>query len=158
MTIATVLSESACGLPGALRGAQEAIRLPEVKEMLRKLSKYKLGIFMPHIHDEETGEFQVLPHDVVQVETGLEVSFQSTEAIAHQAGRFLPVGWFWRAGASTPSAVCEMVEEEGQGDTGRSVKHKMKKARRASSVRPASLASQEVGKSKTPSRRPSIQA
>lgn len=127
MTIANVLQGSASGLPQALRTAQEAIHLPEIQEMLRRLSEYKLGIFMPHMHDEQTGEFQPLPDEVMQVESGLEVSFQPTEEIANQTDRFLPVGWFWRAGASTPSAVCEMVWEEMPGDTARYGKHKMLK-------------------------------
>ena len=125
MTIANISQASAFGLPQALRTAQEAIHLPEVQAMLRRLSEYRLGIFMPHMHDEQTGEFQTLPDEVVQVESGLEVSFQPTEEIANQTDRFLPVGWFWRAGASTPSAVCEMVGEESAGETERYVKHKM---------------------------------
>lgn len=125
MTIANVSQGSVCGLPPALRTAQEAIHLPEVQEMLRRLAEYKLGIFMPHMHDEQTGEFQSLPDEVMQVESGLEVSFQPTEEIANQTDRFLPVGWFWRAGASTPFAVCEMVWEERSGDTQRYGKHKM---------------------------------
>jgi len=125
MTIANVSQGSVHGLPQALRTAQEAIHLPEVQEMLRKLSEYKLGIFMPHMHDEQTGEFQSLPDKVTQVESGLEVSFQPTEEIANQTERFLPVGWFWRAGASRPVAACEMVWEGEPGDTERSVKHKM---------------------------------
>lgn len=96
--------------------------------MLRRLSEYKLGIFMPHMHDEETGEFQSLPDDVIQVEAGLEVSFQSAQEITNQTDRFLPVGWVWRTGASTPSAVCEMVWEERPGDTERYGKHKMLRA------------------------------
>ena len=127
MTIANVSQGSARGLPQALRTAQEAIHLPEVQEMLRRLSEYKLGIFMPHMHDEQTGEFQPLPDEVTQVESGLEVSFRPAEEIANRADRFLPVGWFWRAGASTPSAVCEMAWEERPGDTGRYEKHKMPK-------------------------------
>ncbi len=125
MTIANVSQGSACGLPQALRTAQEAIQLPEVQEMLRRLSEYKLGIFMPHMHDEQTGEFQPLPDEVTQVESGLEVFFQPTDEIANQRDRFVPVGWFWRAGAPTPSAVCEMVGEERPGETERYVKHKM---------------------------------
>ena len=126
MTIANISQESADGLPQALRTAQDAIHLPEVQEMLRRLSEYKLGIFMPHMHDEKTGEFQPLPDEVTQVETGLEVSFRPTEEVANQTDRFLPVGWFWRAGASTPAAVCEMVQEERPGDRERYVKHKHK--------------------------------
>ena len=125
MTIANVSQGSASGLPQAMRTAQEAIHLPEVQDMLRRLSEYQLGIFMPHMHDEETGEFQPLPDEVMQVESGLVVSFQPTEEIANQTDRFLPVGWFWRAGASTPVAVCEMISEERPGDTARYVKHKM---------------------------------
>ena len=124
MTIANVSKGSDRGLPQALRTAQEAINLPEVQEMLRRLSEYKLGIFMPHMHDEHTGEFRLLPDDLMQVESGLEVSFHPMEEIANQTNRFLPVGWVWRAGASTPSAVCEMVSEEKPGDTKRDVKHK----------------------------------
>ena len=125
MTIANVSQGSARGLPQALRTAQEAIHLPEVQEMLRRLSEYKLGIFMPHMHDEQTGEFQLLPDEVVQVEAALEVTFQSAEEIAKQTDRFFPVGWSWRAGALTPVAVCEMVREEVPGDTERHDKHKM---------------------------------
>ena len=125
MTIANVSQGSARGLPPALRTAQAAIHLPEVQEMLRRLSEYKLGIFMPHMHDENTGEFRPLPDEVMQVESGLEVSFQPTAEIADQTDRFLPVGWFWRSGASAPVAACEMVSEERPGDSGPCVKHKM---------------------------------
>ena len=124
MTIANVSRGSASGLPQALRTAQEAIRLPEVQDMLRRLSEYQLGIFMPHMHDEHTGEFRPLPEEVTQVESGLEVSYQPAEEIASQADRFLPVAWVWRAGKSIPSAVCEMVQEEIPGHAGRHVKHK----------------------------------
>jgi hypothetical protein len=127
MTIVNVSQRRDSGLPQALRTAQEAIHLPEVQEMVRRLSEYKLGVFMPHMHDEHTGEFHALPDEVMQVESGLEVSFQRMEELANRTERFLPVGWVWRAGASTPSAVCEMVSEEGADDTERPVKHKMPK-------------------------------
>ena len=124
MTTAIVSQGNTRGLPQPLRTAQEAIHFPEVQEMLRRLSEYKLGIFMPHIHDEQTGAFQRLPDQVIQVESALEVSFQLAEEIASQTERFLPVGWFWRAGASTPFAVCEMVSEQS-GETACYDKHKM---------------------------------
>lgn len=127
MTVANVSQGSARSLPQALKTAQAAIQLPEVQEMLCKLSEYKLGIFMPHMHDAQTGEFQSLPDEVMQVESGSEVSFQPTEEIANQTARFLPVGWLWRAGASTAVAACEMVSAEGSGDAEGDVKHKMPK-------------------------------
>lgn len=125
MTIATVTRASANDLPQALRTAQAAIHLPEVQEMLLRLSEYKLGIFMPHMHDRVTGDFQPLPDDLMQVESGLEVSFQSSEEIAKQTDRFLPVGWVWRAGAPAAVAACEMAQGERPGDAERYVKHKM---------------------------------
>lgn len=85
----------------------------------------KLGIYMPHMHDEQTDQFQPLPESVIQVESGLEVSFQPSAEIAQQTDRFLPVGWVWRAGAVTASSVCEMIHDDIRGDTERSVKHKM---------------------------------
>jgi hypothetical protein len=127
MTIANVSQGSASGLPQALCTAQAAIHLPEVQEMLRRLSDYKLGIFMPHMHDEQTGEFQMLSDEVIQVESGLEVSFQPTKEIIEQGDRFLPVAWIWRAGAPTVSAACEMVWEEKPGGE-RCGKHNMLKA------------------------------
>ncbi len=101
------------------------MHLPEIQEMLRRLSEYKLGIFMPHMHDDQTGEFQSLPDDIVQVEAGLLVSFQPTEDTARQIDRFLPVGWLWRAGAPAAASVCEMIWDERAGDIERGGKHKM---------------------------------
>ena len=125
MTTTNVSDPSFLGMPPALRRAQAAIQLPEVQAMLRRLSEFDLGIFIPHRHDEQTGDFQPLPDDVMQVESGLEVSFQPGEAIAKQTGRFLPVGWVWRAGVPATVAACEMVSEDGPGKTGRYTKHKM---------------------------------
>ena len=126
MTVASVSKVSASGLPETMRIAQAAIYLPEVQAMLRRLSEFKLGICMPHKHDEQTGEFQPLPDEVVQVESELEVSFQPADAIASQSDRFLPVAWAWRSGASTPLAVCEMIRGENPNDAERYVQHKHK--------------------------------
>ena len=128
MTSATVSQGRTFDLPHALRNAQQAIHLPEIQDMLRRLSEFKLGIFMPHMHDEHTGEFLPLADEVTQVESGLEVSFRSTLGIANQSECFLPVAWCWRAGASTVASVCEMVSAETPGDTEGYTKHKMLKA------------------------------
>ncbi len=131
MIVATVSRESTSHLPQSLKTAQAAIHLPEVQQMLRRLSRHKLGIFMPHMHGRQTGEFESLPADIIQVESGLGVSFRSAKEIENQAERFLPVGWAWQAGASTTVAICEMdeedeeEEEEKKGDTKRIIKHKM---------------------------------
>ena len=126
MTVASVSRASAYALPPALKTAQAAMQLPEVQDMLRRLSAFRLGIFMPHQHDEATGEFLPLRDDVMQVESGLAVSFQRLDDIANQTASFLPVGWLWRSGAKTVVAACEMVDAGGPEDeTERPVKHKM---------------------------------
>ena len=125
MTITSVSEGNTRGLPSALRTAQDAIHFPEVQQMLRRLSEYRLGICMPHMHDETSGEFQPLPDQLMQVESGLEVSFRPSQEISNQTDRFLPVAWCWRAGAATPVAACEMVQGETPGDRGPYVKHKM---------------------------------
>ncbi|MEO8137388.1 MAG: hypothetical protein ABI831_25830 [Betaproteobacteria bacterium] len=125
MSTVTVSRNTAQGLPPGLRSAQTAIRLPEVQEMLRRLSGHGLGIFMPHMHDTQTGDFVSLPDDVTQVEAGLEVSFLPAAEVASRADRFLPVAWLWRAGAVTTAAACEMVEPESPEDDESPVKHKM---------------------------------
>ena len=125
MTVANISQINTYDLPQALRAAQYAMHLSEVQEMLERLSKYKLGIFMPHMHDEKTGGFQPLADDVMQVESGLQVSFKPTEEIANQRDRFLPVAWLWRAGATSVSVACEMVWVQSPDETERRGKHKM---------------------------------
>ena len=125
MTVASVSRASAYGLPPALKTAQAAIHLPEVQEMLRRLSAFRLGIFMPHQHDDSTGEFQPLPDEVMQVESGRTVSFERLEEVARRTEAFLPVGWLWRAGTLTVAAACEMAAREGPEDEERNIKHKM---------------------------------
>ena len=61
MTTTNLSQASTLGMPPALRRAQAAIHLPEVQAMLRRLSEYDLGIFMPHRHDEQTGDFSRCP-------------------------------------------------------------------------------------------------
>jgi len=118
MTTTTASQRNALGLPPALRIAQPAMRSAEVQEMLRKLSARGLGICMPHMHDENTGELQPLPDQLMQVEAGLKVSFQATAEVTGQAGRFLPVAWVWRDGRPMPSSVCEMVQDGATPDHG----------------------------------------
>ena len=128
MTTTNVSRTSAANLPQALATAQAAMHFPEVQEMLRRLSEYQLGIFMPHMHEAQTGDFQALRDDLIQVESGLEVSFRSSQEIQAQGDRFLPVGWVWRAGAPVPVAACEMDQQNKPGGAARYVKHKMVEA------------------------------
>ena len=124
MTVADVSRSSTRGLPPALKTARAAMQLPEVQDMLRRLSAYQLGIFMPHQHHDITGEFGPLPDEMLQVESGRTVSFERLDEIARRTESFLPVGWRWYAGACTVATVCEMADQEGPEDEERPVKHK----------------------------------
>ena len=113
MTIANVSQGSACGLPQALRTAQEAIHLPEVQEMLRRLSEYKLGIFMPHMHDDKPVNSSRFPmkscrwNPVWKCPSNQRTKSQ-TRQIAFSRGMALACR------CSSTVAVCEMVSEEGR--------------------------------------------
>jgi hypothetical protein len=133
MTITNTSQGSMRGLPKPLQIAQEAITLPEVQEMLRRLSEYHLGICMPHMHDEKSGDFRLLPDDVTQLDSGLQVSFGSAQTLENQTEPFLPTSWFWRGSAPTAVAVCEMVGEISGGEIARYDKHKMLEGRSCSS-------------------------
>lgn len=125
MTTTNALQPSFSGVPPALRRAQTAMQLPEVQAMLRRLSEFDLGIFMPHRHDEQTGDFQRLPDDVLQVESGCKVTFRHWDEIAYLPEQFLPVAWRWRHGALATASACEMVTEEETSGAGKLTKHKM---------------------------------
>lgn len=119
-----VSASAARSLPPRIRAAQAAIHCPEVQDMLRRLSEYDLGICMPHMHDELTGNFAPLRPGYVQVESGLKVSFELAGDVAERAEPFMPVGWAWLEGKSMPVAACVMVsaaDSDGPDD----VKHKM---------------------------------
>jgi hypothetical protein len=92
-------------LPEQLAIAQQAIQLPEVQEMMRKLSAYNLGVYMPHMHDAKTGAFQLLPEGVTQVEDNMRISFQSVDPPEHL---YVPVAWIWRDGP-TPGSKCKAL-------------------------------------------------
>ena len=128
MTTTNVSQPNFFGISPAVRRAQTAMQRPEVQAMLRRLSEFDLGIFMPHQHDEQTGDFQPLPNDVLQVESGCHVSFRNRDEIACQTDRFLPVAWRWLDGALATAATCEMVTQEGTDGSGMLTKHKMPNA------------------------------
>ena len=48
---------------------------------------------MPHMHDEETGNFKTLPADMIQIESDLQVSFVRKDE--NRQSRTIPVAWQW---------------------------------------------------------------
>jgi hypothetical protein len=116
MPQASLVTRSRTQLPQELSRAQSAINLPEVQEMLQKLSAFNLGIFMPHRHEDETGAFEVLPQGIIQLEDGLRVSFVEEHTIADPES-YVPVGWVWNNNGAVSSAMCVMRCFKRDGDT-----------------------------------------
>lgn len=107
MSVVNTSRNRSVKLAPALQLAQDSIALPEVQEMLEKLSHYNLGVFMPHMHDDETGGFAPLTAGLTQVEDGLKVSFQPEDACVDEPGRsYVPVGWFWHGRGAKAEAKC----------------------------------------------------
>lgn len=91
-------------LPEPFQVAQKAIDLPEVQEMMAKLAKYNLGVFMPHQHNAESGAFEVLEEGKMQMENDLQISFMTKDEAAKINS--LPVGWVWKNDGVQGSAEC----------------------------------------------------
>ena len=86
-----------------IENAHRAIQVPEVQEMVKRLSDYGLGVFMPHLHPDEGG-FKPLPRDMVQLERDLTVSFVNDNN--PKLADAVPVGWVWDAEKVRVSASC----------------------------------------------------
>ena len=129
---AGMVIQSTAGLPTELQVAQRAIALPEVQEMLRRLADFNLGIYMPHLHEDETGRFLPLPEHLVQVEDDLSVSFQTEAQLAQQQDPLVQIGWLWRGDGAHAIAKCvawckkmgsghdamHKLQSSGEGDDG----------------------------------------
>jgi hypothetical protein len=88
--------------------AQAAIDLPEVQDILRKLSAYNLGVCIPHIHSDSL-DFDDLPPGMVQIEQNLKVSFATEDSTVGTGA--VPVAWRWDADGPTPIAVCQAMQD-----------------------------------------------
>ena len=100
-----------------LATAQQAIELPEVQEMVRRLAAYGLGVSLPHMHDS-AGNMLPLPAGVVQVEEDMVVSFRPAEQVRDTPEAvYVSVGWGWSdlTKSATPQTVCR-VEKQSDGN------------------------------------------
>ena len=90
-----------------IQKAREAIGLPEVQEIMRKLSKYNLGVCIPHMHGAET-DFEALPDDTVQIEEDCRVRWVRRSALNAMPGS-VPVAWRWRSNGIQSAAECMQI-------------------------------------------------
>jgi hypothetical protein len=82
-------------LSDRMKIAQQAVSLPEIQEISKTLAKFNLGIFMPHMHDDETGQFIDLPDDMMSLESGLKTTFETEAEMRASGQQFVDVGWQW---------------------------------------------------------------
>ncbi len=90
-----------------IKTASEAVNLPEVQAMLKRLDDFGLGIFVPHMHGKE-GDFEKLPDGVVQIEENMKIEFMSkTDPNLPES---ITVGWRWSTGDQSAMA-CSYCQE-----------------------------------------------
>ena len=80
-------------LPEEMRVAQRAIESPEVREIIRRLAVYNLGVVMPHMHVRQ-GTFVPMPSGTVALENKTDFVPESESAAQYA----LPVAWRWADG------------------------------------------------------------
>jgi hypothetical protein len=97
--------------------AQTAMEEPEVLDMLKRLSAYGLGIYLPHMHTE-TEDFVPLPKGMVQLEKNLVVSF-CEESEAHGS----TVGWVWDGDLQAAQRCTVCVTDTDGGHKSASTSH-----------------------------------
>jgi hypothetical protein len=85
-----------------IREAYEAVRTPEVQEMIRRLGDHGLGVFIPHQHKD--GVVQPLGPDTIQLESNLQISFVSRDDPRLQNSSV--IGWTWDKDKARVSAAC----------------------------------------------------
>lgn len=84
--------------------ALNAIDLPEVQDLIRKLGQYNLGVCIPHMHRLEQ-DFSVLPSDTVQIEENCKVRWMLRSELS-ETQESVPVAWRWIDDAVHPHAAC----------------------------------------------------
>lgn len=98
----TAVSRSA--MAPEIEAAIAAVSLPEVRDMIRRLSKYHLAVCVPHMHLSEQ-DFAVLPPGMLQVEKQCVVSWAARGETANASG-MVPVAWRWEENGVTANATC----------------------------------------------------
>lgn len=85
------------------KNTKDVIGQQEVQEAAKILAKYNLGIFIPHMHNQETGEILALPEGVISAERDLKIKFVKIDALESD---MIPIGWRWNGIALEVCASC----------------------------------------------------
>lgn len=84
--------------------AMQAVDLPEVKDMMRRLAAFNLGVCIPHMHRPDL-DFDVLPEDTVQIEEDCRVRWVARSDHELNGGS-IPVAWRWSDNGAVPAVKC----------------------------------------------------
>lgn len=104
MTVAVTNAVTNMAVDTEIKQAWAAIDLPDVREMMRKLSAYNLGICIPHMHREDV-DFGKLPADTVQVEEDCHVRWVARTELDSMPNS-VPVAWRWMDDGIVADAEC----------------------------------------------------
>ncbi len=77
--------------PGIQR-ALDSVMLPEVQDLIRRVSEYGLAVALPHMHGE-SGDFQPLPTAKLIRESMLRISFLDRDTPTLESA--VPTMWRW---------------------------------------------------------------
>lgn len=92
-----------------VQAAMDAVNLPEVQEMIRKLSAYGLAVAAPHFHGND-GTFLPLPSDRIILERRLQMTFPNSDDPSLEGS--VPVMWRWNGELQTV-ASCAQCDKYG---------------------------------------------
>ena len=87
-----------------IQRALDSVELPEVREIIKRLAQYNLGICIPHMHLPEV-DFGILPSDMVQVEEDCHVRWVPRSQVDAMP-ESVPVAWRWVDDGITSAAKC----------------------------------------------------
>lgn len=87
-----------------IAAAIAAVSLPEVQDMIRRLSRFNLAVCVPHMHLPEQ-DFAVLQSGYVQIEKQCQVSWALRDQVEADS-KMIPVAWRWEDDGVEASARC----------------------------------------------------
>lgn len=90
--------------------AQSAISTPKVRDLVRQLGEYGLGVCVPHSHDPATGALIELDSETVAVERDLKISFHKRDEVE---GEYTPTAWRWNGTAVEVIQNCQLEYPDG---------------------------------------------
>jgi hypothetical protein len=103
------------------RMMREAIHTPAVQEALKTLSKYGLGVWLPHMHAED-GHLVPLPNEMVSIEVEGEepatrqVTFVKRDTLDSSILNQTAVAWIWNESLNVAVVATSCTDENSRHD------------------------------------------